>query len=203
MDPDGGNCRVGVHQLAVVTGLDKSTVAEHRVSAIKSGWLLASSRSKHAANREHCAAVPDSIALEIETELSRHERQNVSAGSGQLSINSTNQVSGFTGAGVRVEPASCPAAPDKPLIPLLPLKTPGSNHESPQRSRVTDMATLKQKLVHWVLTDERAKLYGRDVSVFVRLAPEEYRFMGYEVVIAEALESTPQPPMNVSESREL
>ena len=65
------------------------------------------------------------------------------------------------------------------------------------------MATLKQKLVHWVLTDERAKLYGRDVSVFVRLAPEEYRFMGYEVVIAEALESTPQPPMNVSESREL
>jgi len=65
------------------------------------------------------------------------------------------------------------------------------------------MATLKQKLVHWVLTDERAKLYGRDVSVFVRLAPEEYRFMGYEVVIAEALESTRQPPMNVSESREL
>ena len=190
MDPDGSNCRVGVRQLAVVTGLDKSTVAEHRASAIKSGWLLVSSGSKHAANREHCAAVPDSIVPKIETELSRLEKQGVSDGNGQPTTNSTKQVSSFTGPGVRVEPSNCPASPDKPLIPLLPLRTHGSNRKSNQRSKVTDVATLKQKLVRWVLTDERVKLYGRDVSVFVRLAPEEYRFKDYDIAIAEALESS-------------
>jgi len=40
MNRDGTHCRVGVRRLAEVTGLDKSTVAEHRAVAISGGWLI-------------------------------------------------------------------------------------------------------------------------------------------------------------------
>jgi hypothetical protein len=35
MDRDGSHCRVGVRRLADITGLDKTTVAQHRAAAIK------------------------------------------------------------------------------------------------------------------------------------------------------------------------
>jgi hypothetical protein len=42
MDRDGSHCRVGVRRLAGITGLDKTTVAQHRTAAIKLGWLIGS-----------------------------------------------------------------------------------------------------------------------------------------------------------------
>jgi hypothetical protein len=63
MDRDGGNCRVGVRRLAEVTGLNKSTVAEHRSHAIEAGWLIASSASRRSIKREFVAAIPDAIAM--------------------------------------------------------------------------------------------------------------------------------------------
>ena len=42
MNRDGSNCHVGVRRLAEVSGLDKSTVAERRASAIAGGWLMGS-----------------------------------------------------------------------------------------------------------------------------------------------------------------
>jgi len=38
MDRDGSHCRGGVRRLADITGLDKTTVAQHRAAAIKRGW---------------------------------------------------------------------------------------------------------------------------------------------------------------------
>src|ERR1700723_39966 len=42
MDRDGSHCRVGVRRLADITGLDKTTLAQHRAAAIKRGWLIGS-----------------------------------------------------------------------------------------------------------------------------------------------------------------
>jgi hypothetical protein len=44
MDRDGTHCWVGVRRLAIDTGLDKSTVAEHRAAAIAAGWLIGCKR---------------------------------------------------------------------------------------------------------------------------------------------------------------
>ena len=42
MKRDGSGCWAGVRRLAIVTGLDKSTVAKHRALAIGAGWLIVS-----------------------------------------------------------------------------------------------------------------------------------------------------------------
>jgi hypothetical protein len=59
MNRDGSNCRVGVRRLAEVTGLDKSTVAEHRAAAISGGWLIGSKQPRGGPSTDLRAALPD------------------------------------------------------------------------------------------------------------------------------------------------
>jgi hypothetical protein len=88
MDRDGGNCRVGVRRLAEVTGLNKSTVAEHRSHAVEAGWLIASSNSSRSVKREIVAAIPDTIATE--------HIKKLSGAAGQPQAKSLPQLYGFS-----------------------------------------------------------------------------------------------------------
>ena len=66
MDRDGTHCWVGVRRLAKDTGLDKSTVAEHRAAAIAAGAAAPARtcrqhcRTKSRWNPRPCPAPPDS-----------------------------------------------------------------------------------------------------------------------------------------------
>jgi hypothetical protein len=64
MDRDGSNCWVGVRHLAAVTGLDKSTVAEHRAAAIAGGWLIGSKQPRGGPSTDLRAALPDGVKPE-------------------------------------------------------------------------------------------------------------------------------------------
>jgi hypothetical protein len=61
MDRDGSHCRVGVRRLADITGLDKTTVAQHRAAAIKRGWLIGSKPPRGQGSGEIYAAAPDGV----------------------------------------------------------------------------------------------------------------------------------------------
>ena len=63
MDRDGTHCWVGVRRLAKDTGLDKSTVAEHRAAAIAAGWLIGCKRPRGGPSTD----LPDEVPLESPT----------------------------------------------------------------------------------------------------------------------------------------
>ena len=67
MDRDGTHCWVGVRHLATVTGLDKSTVAEHRAAAIAAGWLMGCKRPRGGPSTDLQAALPDGVPAESPT----------------------------------------------------------------------------------------------------------------------------------------
>jgi hypothetical protein len=67
MDRDGTHCWVGVRRLAKDTGLDKSTVAEHRAAAIAAGWLIGCKRPRGGPSTDLQAALPDEVPLESPT----------------------------------------------------------------------------------------------------------------------------------------
>jgi hypothetical protein len=186
MDRDGGNCRVGVRRLAEVTGLNKSTVAEHRSHAIELGWLIASSNSSRSVKREIVAAIPDTIATEHIKKLSGQTGQQVSGAAGQSQANSRQQLYGQDDSTVRFQPSNCPAPPDIPLIPLLPLRAPHSNVVAKVDHRGGDrlpLQTLKMLLQKWIRNDERARKYRHDAATLALLVPPDFRFPGYEDVI--------------------
>ena len=163
MDRDGTHCWVGVRRLATDTGLDKSTVAEHRAAAIAAGWLIGCKRPRGGPSTDLQAALPDGVPSESPT------------------------LSGSSPRPVRVEQPERPAGPDAPSRPRLPFKngrelsglagqalgrTAGSTH------KFTDRA-LRQ----WLERDPRIADYSRDLDALVRMAPEELRFRGYEEAI--------------------
>jgi hypothetical protein len=190
MDRDGGNCRVGVRRLAEVTGLNKSTVAEHRSYAIRAGWLIASNNAHRSAKREFFAAMPDAIAIEQLKKLSGETGQRVSGAAGQSQANSRQQLYGQDDSTVRFQPSNCPAPPYIPLIPLLPLRASHSNVDSNAGARSGDrlpLQTLKMLLQQWIRDDQRAQKYRHDVGTLALLVPPNFRFPGYEEVIRRAV----------------
>jgi hypothetical protein len=177
MDRDGTHCWVGVRHLATVTGLDKSTVAEHRAAAIAAGWLIGCKRPRGGPSTDLQAALPDGVPLESPT----------LSGDAGLPPVDRPPLSGSNPRPVRVQPPERPAKPDAPSRPLLPFKngrelsdlagqTLGRKAGSTRKSTDRD---LRQ----WLERDPRVADYSRDLDALVRMAPEELRFRGYEEAI--------------------
>jgi hypothetical protein len=113
MNRDGSNCRVGVRRLAEVNGLDKGTVAEHRAAAIPGGWLMGSKQPRGGPSTDLRPALPDGVTA---------DGISMSVETGQTVAN-PESLSGLNPAPVRNEPSKCPARPDVPSLPILPLKS--------------------------------------------------------------------------------
>jgi hypothetical protein len=187
MDRDGSNCRVGARHLAIVTGLNKTTVANHRARAIEAGWLIASPLARHSSKREYCTAVPDSLITASHDELSRAGGQQLSSSNGQSTADSTNQLSGLSNLGVRFEPPNRPVARDIPLRPLLPLSERDKNSSVHMDLQSPKVISHQQRLERWLITDERVRQYKDNVDALSRLAPLQYRFAGYEEFIRRVM----------------
>lgn len=113
MKRDGSGCWAGVRRLAIVTGLDKSTVAKHRALALGAGWLIVSARSPRSRFRTYLSAVPDAVPIP----QTHRTRNSASAGglSEQTGQSSPPRLSGFSVSTVRPERTHCPTPPDKTL----------------------------------------------------------------------------------------
>lgn len=145
MDRDGSHCRVGVRRLADITGLDKTTVAQHRAAAIKRGWLIGSKPPRGQGSGEIFAAAPDGVK--------GADNCTVSSEAGQADAG-PRAPSGLTRATVRSKPANRPSEPDVPSLPLTPLER---RLESILKGRPTEMrnpgitqANLKEHLRNWM-----------------------------------------------------
>jgi hypothetical protein len=180
MDRDGSHCRVSVRRLADVTGLDKTTVSQHRAAAIKLGWLIGSKPPRGQGSSEIFAAAPEC--------LKGANNGSVSSNAGHVDPGPP-QVSGLTGATGRREPANRPIRPDVPSLPLTPLERrleairKGGSTE--MRNRGITQANLNDHLRHWMRTDSPVAKYlpMRDAVAIGELAPERLRVCNYEEMI--------------------
>lgn len=177
MDRDGSHCRVGVRRLADVTGLDKTTVAQHRAAAIKLGWLIGSKPSRGQGSGEIFAAAPDGAKVA--------DNGTVSSDAGQSEAR-LREVSGLTGSTVQSQPAKRQVGPDVPSLPLTPL---GRRIEAIRIGGSTEMrnpgiaqANLQENLRNWMRTDPTVAKYlpMRDAVAIVKLTPERLRMCNYE-----------------------
>jgi hypothetical protein len=110
----------------------------------------------------------------------------VSGAAGQSQRNLISQLYGQDDSTVRFQRSNCPAPPDIPLIPLLPLRASHSNVDSNAGARDGDrlpLQTLKMLLQKWIRDDQRAQKYRHDVGTLALLVPPNFRFPGYEEVI--------------------
>ena len=180
MDRDGSHCRVGVRRLADVTGLDKTTVAQHRAAAIKLGWLIGSKPPRGQGSGEIFAAAPECAK--------GANNGSVSSNAGQVDPG-PSQVSGLTGATVRREPANRPTRPDVPSLPLTPLErrleTIRKGGSTEIRNPGITQANLKDHLRNWMRTDSTVAKYlpMRDAVAIGKLAPGRLRLCNYEEMI--------------------
>src|ERR1700678_2286083 len=114
MKRDGSGCWAGVRRLAVVTGLDKSTVAKHRALAIAAGWLIVSAWSPRSRFRTYLAAVPDAVPIP-QTRRTQHSA-NVGRLSELAGQSSQSRLSASSVPTVRPGRTHCPMPPDKTLV---------------------------------------------------------------------------------------
>jgi hypothetical protein len=177
MDRDGSHCRVGVRRLANITGLDKTTVAQHRAAAIKLGWLIGSKPSRGQGSGEIFAAAPDGAKVS--------DNGAVSSDAGQADAR-PREVSSLTGSTVRSQPAKRQAGPDVPSLPLTPIVR---RLEAIQKGAFTEMrnpgitqANLKDHLRTWMRGDPTVAKYlpMRDAVAIGKLTPERLRMCNYE-----------------------
>jgi hypothetical protein len=190
MKRDGSGCWVGVRRLAIVTGLDKSTVAKHRALAIATGWLIVSARSARSRYRTYLAAVPDEVPIpqSRRTQLAA----NVSRLSELTGQSSRPRLSGFTTSTVRPEQTHCPTPPDITLVltskETLAHQTVGGATEAAPSSAGGNPADCPSSAVdqlrRWLKTDVTAGRF-RSYNLLVKLTPAELRFDGYEEIIRE------------------
>jgi hypothetical protein len=177
MNRDGSNCRVGVRRLAEVTGLDKSTVAEHRTTAISGGWLMGSKQPRGRPSTELRAALPDGVTA---------DGILMSGETGQAIANPGSQ-SGLNPGPVWNEPSKCPARPDVPSLPNLPLKSARElvSQVGFQQNRCDgfEQHPAEGRLREWLARDPRISEYRHDPDALARMTPLQYRFPGYENVI--------------------
>ncbi len=196
MDRDGGNCRVGVRRLAMVTGLNKNTVAKHRADAIKIGWLVIVVRSSRTRTAEIQASVPDNISDHPNSTLSCETGQSVSSAAGHATSISRSQVYGRSDSTVPFQTSHCPAGRDIPLISLLPLRSGVPERlvrANSARAGWKERRKLQAVLQSWLLNDKMAQKYTHDADTLARLTPLEWRFPGYEEFIQQQLNRAPDP----------
>jgi hypothetical protein len=177
MDRDGSHCRVGVRRLADITGLDKTTVAQHRAAAIKLGWLIGSKPPRGQGSGEIFAAAPDGVK--------GADSGTVSSDAGQADAG-PQEVSGLTGSTVRSESAKRQSGLDVPSLPLTPLE---KRLETIRKAGSTEMrnpqitqANLKDHLRNWMRGDPTVAKYlpMRDAAAIGKLTPERLRMCNYE-----------------------
>jgi len=174
MDRDGTHCWVGVRRLATDTGLDKTTVAEHRAAAITAGWLIRYKRPRGGPSTDLQAALPDHVPLEFPT----------LSGDAGHPLADRAPLSGSNSRSVRIDGSQRPVKPDAPSRPLLPFKN-GSELSGLAGQAIgrTMGSTLKSKdvdLRNWLARDPSVAAYSHDPEALVRMAPEKLRFPGYE-----------------------
>lgn len=191
MDRDGSHCIVGVRHLAEITGLNKNTVAEHRLLAIADGWLILSNRPTTSRRREIYPAIPDRIAEAKLPPLSHVTGQSLSSQPGQIMATLQSRLSSQSDATVPFERSDCPAGPDIPLKPLLPLKSEAQkiakDKSTPRNPLPTAIA--QAHLRAWLAADPRAQQYKHDADALALLAPLDCRYPGYENFMRDALKS--------------
>lgn len=185
MDRDGTHCWVGVRHLATVTGLDKSTVAEHRAAAIAAGWLIGCKRPRGGPSTDLQAALPDGVPTESPT---------LSGAAGQQPA-TPPPLSSLSPHAVRVEPPERPAKPDAPSRSLLPFKNgselSGLAGRAIGRKTGSTPKSTDVDLQRWLERDPRVADYRRDLEALVRMAPEGLRFRGYEEAIRVFVQGPP------------
>jgi len=177
MHRDGTHCWVGVRRLAAYTGLDKSTVAEHRAAAIAAGWLIGYKRPRGCPSTDLEAALPDHVPLDFPT---------LSGAAGQPPADRA-PLSGSSPRPVRIQPRERPANPDAPSRPPLPFKNgselSGLAGQAIGRITRSTPKSTDRDLRRWLERDPRVADYRRDLEALVRMAPEDLRFRGYEEAI--------------------
>jgi hypothetical protein len=199
MKRDGSGCWAGVRRLAIVTGLDKSTVAKHRALAIGAGWLIVSARSPRSRFRTYLAAVPDAVPIP----QTHRTRNSASIGlSEQTGQSSRPRRSGLIASTVRLERTHCPTPPDKTLV-LTNKRTlaqrdatpTAANAAQPTDSRRTSgPSTAAEILRRWLQTDGAAERFKGSHDLLANLTPPEPRFHGHEDVIRERSTLQQQEP---------
>jgi len=185
MNRDGTRCRVGVRRLAVETGLNKSTVAQHRAAAIQQGWLIPMNRRPGQGCSELLPAAPD--------ELTVNENGVASGDSGRSDTPNLN-ASGTSKSVVRNHAENRPATPDRSSIPIKPiqmrLKTLRKRGIVRGRNPLVTRKTIKEFLRDWMRRDPSVPKYLSiaDTQSLKMLVPIPLRVFDYEQLIEMLVE---------------
>jgi hypothetical protein len=180
MNRDGTRCRVGVRRLADETGLNKSTVAQHRAAAIQQGWLIPMSRRPGQGCAELLPAAPDALAV--------NENGVVTGEAGQSDAPDL-QASGTSESTVRNHAENRPAIPDRSSIPIKPiqkrLETLRKRGIVQGRNPPVTRKTLQEYLRDWMRRDPSVPKYLPigDAETLKVLAPIPLRVFNYEELI--------------------
>ncbi len=216
MKRDGSGCWAGVRRLAIVTGLDKNTVAKHRALAVAAGWLIVSSPSPTSRYRTYLAAIPDGLPVPSSTKpMPPKNAERLSALTGQ---SPAPRLSAFSGPTVPPVHTHCLKPRDTTLVltvnrtprPDTPESNapvaPGVGHvaettpylpgdDSPTENSAE---TLTDRLRRWLRTDGMAERYRGCYDVLIGTTPTELRFQGDEEVIRGNCGGATNPPDNGS-----
>jgi excisionase family DNA binding protein len=209
MKRDGSGCWAGVRRLAIVTGLDKNTVAKHRSLALAAGWLIVAGQPSSLRYRTYLAAVPEGLAIpQPAREAARTNTPRLSESTGH---SAPARLSTFASATVppihtdRLKPR------DKTLVltnnRTLPpdasvvSTSPGAGclagitpHLSGGAPTGDGTEALVDRLRRWLRTDGMAERYQGCYDVLIGITPTELRFQGYKEVIRENRGETANPP---------
>jgi len=168
MKRDGSGCWAGVRRLAIVTGLDKSTVAKHRALAIVAGWLIVSAQSPRSRFRTYLAAVPDAVPIP-ETHRTRNSASSRGL-SEQTGQSPQTRLSGFSASTVRPGRTHCPTPPDKTLV-LTNKRTlaernvgPATAPSATDRERTGRPSTAASLLRRWLQTHRAGSVSGSEAA---------------------------------------
>ena len=209
MRRDGSGCWAGVRRLAIVTGLDKNTVAKHRSLAIAAGWLIVSGPPSNSRYRTYLAAIPEGIAIQQPArEAARTDTARLSESTGH---SAPTRLSTFASATVPPIHTHCLKPRDKTLVltnnrtppPDAPAVSTSSGagrlagitpHLSGSDPTGDGTESLPDRLRRWLRTDGMAERYQGCYDVLIGITPTELRFQGYEEVIRENRRETANPP---------
>jgi hypothetical protein len=191
MKRDGSGCWAGVRRLAIVTGLNKTTVARHRALAIRAGWLIVSARSPRSRFRVYLAAIPDGLTARNSGKARRSA--NIAALSELTGRLARRRLSASSRSSVQLGRTHCPLPPDKTL-PLTKNRTlapadlrqataDAQPFSSGVRDERTENASNRLRLLHWLRTDGMAERYCGCHDFLIKMTPRELQFPGYEAVI--------------------
>jgi hypothetical protein len=191
MKRDGSGCWAGVRRLAIVTGLDKSTVAKHRALAIAAGWLMVSAQSSRSRYRTYLAAVPN--ATPTVEPLRAQQPVNFTRLSEQPGQSPQQGLSDFSTSTVRAGRTDSPAPPDRTLVLTNTgtlaqqgtVEAPASTSSPPETAYADGPRSAAELLLRWLQTDGKAESFRSSYKLMINLTPQELRFDGYEEIIRE------------------